>query len=86
MLTMNISLPNPLKQFVDTQVAAGGYSSVSEYIRELIREDEKRRAATRLESLLLEGLETEETRWTRQDFRDIRTQASRQLKARKKRR
>ena len=36
--SMNISLPEPLKQFVDGQIAAGRYSSASEYIRELIRE------------------------------------------------
>jgi len=37
MQTMNISLPDPLKNFVDHQIAEGRYSSVSEYIRELRR-------------------------------------------------
>ena len=55
MQTMNISLPEPLKKFVDHQITEGRYSSVSEYIRELIRDDEKRRAEGRLEALLLEG-------------------------------
>ena len=40
MQTMNISLPDPLKDFVDHQIAEGRYSSVSEYIRELIRDDD----------------------------------------------
>jgi Arc/MetJ-type ribon-helix-helix transcriptional regulator len=40
MQTMNISLPDPLKDFVDHRIAEGHYSSVSEYIRELIRDDE----------------------------------------------
>jgi antitoxin ParD1/3/4 len=44
------------EDFVDHQVASGRYSSVSEYVRELIREDEKRRAEDKLEALLLEGL------------------------------
>jgi antitoxin ParD1/3/4 len=57
MQTMNISLPDPLKEFVDHQIAEGRYSSVSEYIRDLIRDDEKRKAEDRLEALLLEGLE-----------------------------
>ena len=35
MQSMNISLPDPLKQFVDGQIAQGRYSSVSEYMREL---------------------------------------------------
>ena len=45
MQTMNISLPDPLKDFVDTQTTSGRYSSVSEYVRELIREDEKHKTS-----------------------------------------
>ncbi len=84
MQTMNISLPDPLKKFVDGQVAAGRYSSVSEYMRELIREDEKRKAEERFESLLLEGLESAESELTRTDWSDIRKQALAQAKARLK--
>lgn len=83
MLSMNISLPEPLKQFVDGQIAAGRYSSVSEYVRELIREDEKRKAEERLEGLLLEGLHGEETELTRADWQHIRKEALAQVKARK---
>lgn len=72
---MNISLPEPLKQFVDAQIAAGRYSSVSEYVRELIRDDEKRKAQERLEALLLEGLQGEETELTRDDWAAIRKEA-----------
>lgn len=86
MQTMNISLPDPLKHFVDQQIAEGRYSSVSEYIRELIREDEKRKADQRLEALLLEGLESEGSDLTRQDLADIRKKAIAQLKQRKKKR
>ena len=84
MQTMNISLPDPLKEFVDHQIGEGRYSSVSEYIRELIRNDEKRKAEERLEALLLEGLGGEETPLTRQDFDDIRREAREELKRRKK--
>lgn len=84
MQTMNISLPDPLKKFVDHQVASGHYSSVSEYIRVLIRDDEKRKAEERLEALLMEGLNGAETRLTRQDFKDVRKQALAQLRTRKK--
>jgi antitoxin ParD1/3/4 len=69
MQTMNISLPDPLKKFVDHQIAQGRFSSVSEYIRALIRDDEKCKAEGRLEALLLEGLESEESELTREDFR-----------------
>jgi DNA-binding PadR family transcriptional regulator len=41
--TLSITLPAQFKEFVDNQVASGRYSSASEYIRELIRKDQKRR-------------------------------------------
>jgi len=86
MQTMNISLPDPLKEFVDDQVASGRYSSVSEYVRELIRDDEKRKAQAKLEALLMEGIQSgEPTEMTRQDWEDIRRQALARLKARKAR-
>lgn len=56
MQTMNISLPDPLKQYVEEQVAAGGYSSASEYIRELVRSDQKRKAKEALEQTLLAAM------------------------------
>jgi antitoxin ParD1/3/4 len=58
METVNIMLPEPLKDFVDGEVGSGRYGSASEYIRELIREDEKRKAQEKLEALLLEGVES----------------------------
>ena len=60
METMNIALSAPLKAFVHQQVAAGGYSSASEYVRELIRADQKRRIEERIDRLLLEGLDSGE--------------------------
>ena len=50
--TMNISLPDALKSFVDDQVNQRGYGTSSEYVRELIRRDSDRR---HLRGLLLEG-------------------------------
>ncbi len=52
MSTMNISLSESLKSFVEDQVGANGYSTSSEYVRELIRKDRDR---LRLRALLLEG-------------------------------
>jgi antitoxin ParD1/3/4 len=40
MSTMNISLPQALKSFVDEQVASRGFGTSSEYVRELIRKDQ----------------------------------------------
>ncbi|MGA7501103.1 MAG: hypothetical protein WBX00_30595 [Isosphaeraceae bacterium] len=41
--TMNIALPESMKQFVQERVCEGGYSSVSKYVRELIIADQKRK-------------------------------------------
>ena len=55
METMNISLPGSLKGFIDSRVEAGGYGSVSEYVRELVRDAQKRHAQESLDALLLEA-------------------------------
>jgi antitoxin ParD1/3/4 len=52
MSTMNISLPDTLKSFVDEQVSQRGYGTSSEYVRELIRKDQDR---LQLRQLLLAG-------------------------------
>src|ERR1017187_5874970 len=59
MTSMNISLPQELKDYIERQTKAG-YSTPSEYLRELVREDQKRRAKERLDTLLLEGLDSGE--------------------------
>ncbi len=75
MSTMNISLPDALKDYVDEQVTERGYGSVSEYVRELIRRD---RDQNHLRALLLEGAEsppagTVDAEW----FERLRTRAGR---------
>lgn len=52
MTTMNVSLPESLRDFVDQQVSRAGYSTSSEYVRELIRRDQERH---HLRSLMLDG-------------------------------
>lgn len=86
MQSMNISLPDPLKQFVDGQIAQGRYSSASEYMRELIRADEKRKAEDQLEAKLLEGLNSDESELTAADWTVLRKEALAMLEARKKQR
>jgi antitoxin ParD1/3/4 len=84
MQTINISLPDQLKAFVDEQVGSGRYSSISEYVRDLIRDDEKRKAQKKLEALLLEGIQSSKpTEITHQDWDDIRREALKQFEARK---
>ena len=83
MQSMNISLPDPMKQFVDGQIAQGRYSSASEYVRELIRADEKRKAEEQLEAKLLEGLNGPESELTPAEWTAIRQEALARLAARK---
>jgi antitoxin ParD1/3/4 len=86
MQSMNISLPEPLKQFVDGQIAQGRYSSTSEYMRELIRADEKLKAEEQLEAKLLEGLNSPESEFDSADWNAIRREALALMESRKKRR
>ncbi len=45
MTSLNISLPEALKAYVESQVASGDWGTPSEYVRELIRQDKERRLA-----------------------------------------
>ena len=70
MSTMNVSLPDSLKDFVDEQVQRRGYGTSSEYIRELIRRDHDR---TKLRDLLLEGAASKPGRtWDKRYFDVLR--------------
>lgn len=54
--TMNVSLTEPLKRFVDDEVREGGFASTSDYVRELIRERQRRKSEDALRTLIAEGL------------------------------
>ena len=70
MTTMNISLPDGLKAFVDRQVDVRGFGTNSEYIRELIRKDQD---IQHLRDLLLDGAGSTATRPVDDGyFRDLR--------------
>lgn len=81
---MNVSLPEAMKEYIEAKVAAGGYSTASEYICELVRQDQKREAEAKLESLLLEGLNSgPPTPWTKEDLQAIRLEAAKRLENKK---
>ena len=61
MPNMNISLPEPMRAWVEDQIRRGRYGNASEYVRDLIRRDQERLTQDRLEQLLLEGLESGES-------------------------
>lgn len=83
MTSMNVSLPEPLRDFVEEQVQSGGYGTASEYVRELLREAQKQKASERLETLLLEGLNSPASEMTAQDWQDIRMEVRERLAQRK---
>jgi antitoxin ParD1/3/4 len=71
--TMNIAIPEQLKAFVQRQVERRGCSSVSEYVRDLIRGDQERQAIAGLEADILKGLESgPSTPMTQEDWQSIR--------------
>jgi antitoxin ParD1/3/4 len=73
MTTLNISLPDSMRTFIEQKVTQGGYSTASEYIRQLVRDDQKRAAQERLETLLMEGLESGPSReMTAGDWEELR--------------
>jgi antitoxin ParD1/3/4 len=57
-VTMNISLTDELKAFVDSRIKARGYSSTSEYMRDLVRRDEERAGEERFKALLEDGMQS----------------------------
>jgi len=72
MTTMNISLPDEMKAFIEAQVAKEGYASVSEYLRAVIRDVQKRQAKQELEAKLLEGLQSPASEMTEADWSALR--------------
>ncbi|MGE0131803.1 MAG: type II toxin-antitoxin system ParD family antitoxin [Blastocatellales bacterium] len=70
---LTISLPQSIKNFIDEQVAKGGYSTPDEYVCDLVREAKEREAEERLEGLLLEALDSgPATPMTKEDWEEIR--------------
>jgi antitoxin ParD1/3/4 len=58
MTKVQVSLPEPLKQFIDRLVAEGTFKDSSDYLRTLIDRDRQAREKTRIEALLIEGLDS----------------------------
>lgn len=59
MATLNISIPDNMKQWINTQIKSGKYSSASDYMRDLVRSDQ--RGFQELDDMLIAGLNSGET-------------------------
>ena len=75
--TLDFNLPDQLKEFVQTRVTEGGYSSVSEYIRDLVRADQKKQAWAILEEEIAKGIDSGPAEpMTAQDWAELRSRVS----------
>jgi antitoxin ParD1/3/4 len=72
MTSMEISLPEPLKLFVEEQVSKGGYGTASEYLGALIRDAQRRADQHALEAILLAGLESPTSEMTADEWSALR--------------
>ena len=55
---MSFALPESLREYIDERVRSGGYGNTSEYLRDLIRQDQQAEAAQRLRRFIADGLES----------------------------
>jgi antitoxin ParD1/3/4 len=85
MATMNVSLPDEMKAFVEDQATKNGFGTVSEYMRSIIRELQKQTARQRLDALIIEGLDSgPATPLTKKDWEHIRREGRKVIAERKR--
>lgn len=82
---MNISLPAPLRAWVEQQVDCRGFGTASEFVRHVLREEQQRQVRQRIDAALVEGIESgPSTRMTGADWADIRREGRKRLAKRAK--
>lgn len=75
MASLQVSLSDEMRSFIEDQVREGSYQDQSEYVRDLIRHDQERKAREQVDALLLEGLKSgEASPLTSEDWQGIRQQ------------
>jgi antitoxin ParD1/3/4 len=72
MISISVSLPESLKQFVEEQTQSRGCGTADEYLRTLIREEQLRQARESLDAKLLEGLQSPTSEMTDADWAELR--------------
>jgi antitoxin ParD1/3/4 len=84
---MNISLPESMKQWVDTQVESGGYGTASEYIRELLRREQKKAVRAEINASLLDVIHNDKFEpMPANEWEDIKREGDKIIAARKRKR
>lgn len=83
---MNISIPKPMRAWVEEQVAKGRYGTASEFIRRLLHDEQKRRLRKKIDAKLLVALASgPATPMTAKDWEDIGREGRKRLATLKKR-
>jgi antitoxin ParD1/3/4 len=82
---MNISVPQSLKEWVETQVIAGGFGTVSEYFRQLLRAEQQRQLREHIDEQLHQALDSgESTPMTPADWDRIRRDGRKRIAAKRR--
>jgi antitoxin ParD1/3/4 len=71
-MSLEITLPESLREFVEAETSRGGYRTMAEYVQDLVLDAQKRAEQQRLEQMLLEGLASGPGREANADYwRDL---------------
>jgi antitoxin ParD1/3/4 len=83
--SMNISLPQPLREWVEEQVAAGNYGTVSEFFRQLLRAEQQRQIRQQIDHNLHQAVDSgESTPMTPADWDRIRLEGRKRIAPKRK--
>ena len=72
-MIINIDIPDEVRVYLEAEVIAGAYSSISEYFLDLVQQEQKRKAQAKLEALLLEGINSEGQEVTSEYWQNLRS-------------
>jgi antitoxin ParD1/3/4 len=72
-MNINISIPDEIQDYIQEQIEIGAYPSASEYFLALVRQDKKQKAQEKLETMLLEGLDSEGQEVTPEFWQQLRS-------------
>lgn len=83
--SMNISLPAPLKDWIEQQVEERGYSTASEFVRDVLRREQEQAARAAIDARLVQAIESgESTPMTAIDWKRVRTEGLKRARNRRK--
>jgi antitoxin ParD1/3/4 len=84
--SMNISLPAPLKNWIEQQVEQRGYSTASEFVRDVLRREQEQAVRAAIDERLIQAIDSgESTPMTAKDWTRIRTEGLKRARTRRKR-